>query len=60
MLQVRTKQLLLLARIREKAGNLNSSLSTLKDARDNQYRVQKRISIDQSAGLGEQYKILSK
>lgn len=60
MLQVRTKQLLLLARIREKAGNLNSSLSTLKEARDNQYRVQKRISIDQSAGLGEQYKILSK
>lgn len=60
MLQTRTKQLLLLARIREKSGYLNSSLSTLKEARDNQYRLQKRISLEQTGGIQEQQKILSK
>lgn len=60
LLQTRTKQLLLLARIREKWGNLHSSLSTLKEARDNQYRLQKRIAVEQSGGLQEQHKILSK
>lgn len=60
MLQTRTKQLLLLARIRERSGHLSSSLSTLKDARDNQYRLQKRISLEQSGGMQEQHKILSK
>lgn len=60
VLQTRTKQLLLLARIREKSGHLNSSLSTLKEARDNQYRLQKRIAVEQSGGLQEQHKILSK
>ncbi|XP_055385031.1 tetratricopeptide repeat protein 21B-like [Condylostylus longicornis] len=60
VLQMRTKQLLLLARIREKAGNLSASLMTLKEARDNQYRVQKRTSIEQSGNLNEQHEILSK
>lgn len=60
MLQTRTKQLLLLARIREKSSYLNSSLSTLKEARDNQYRLQKRISLEQTGGMQEQHKILSK
>lgn len=60
MLQTRTKQLLLLARIREKAGHLNSALSTLKEARDNQHRLQKRISLEQTIGIQEQHKILSK
>lgn len=59
-LQARTKQLLLLARIREKSGHLNSSLATLKEARDNQYRLQKRLAVDQSGGLQEQHIILSK
>lgn len=59
-LQTRTKLLLLLARVREKSGNINSSLSTLKEARDNQHRIQQRISIDQNANAREQNKILSK
>lgn len=59
-LQTRTKLLLLLARVREKSGNINTSLSTLKDARDNQYRIQQRINIDQNANAREQHKILSK
>lgn len=45
-LQTRTKQLLLLARIRERSGNVASSLATLKEARDNQYRVQQRTSLE--------------
>lgn len=60
MLQTRTKQLLLLARIREKAGLINSSISTLKEARDNQYRVQKRLIIEPSSSIQEQHNILSK
>ncbi|XP_031631527.1 tetratricopeptide repeat protein 21B-like [Contarinia nasturtii] len=60
LLQTRTKQLLLLARIREKSGHLSSSLATLKEARDNQYRLQNRIVVEQSAGVYEQNAILSK
>ncbi|KAL7035416.1 hypothetical protein ACKWTF_008359 [Chironomus riparius] len=59
-LQTRTKLLLLLARVREKSGNINSSLSTLKEARDNQHRIQHRLSLDQNANVREQHKILSK
>lgn len=59
-LQTRTKLLLLLARVREKSGNINTSLSTLKEARDNQYRIQQRTNIDQNANVREQNKILSK
>lgn len=60
VLQTRTKQLLLLARIRERSGNIASSLATLKDARDNQYRIQKRVSLEQNSAVREQYKVLSK
>lgn len=60
VLQTKTKQLLLLARIRERAGNLVSSLATLKEARDNQYRLQKRTSIEQSGGSQEQNTILAR
>lgn len=60
VLQTRTKQLLLLARVREKAGHLQASLSTLKEARDNQYRVQKRINLEHSGGIEEQQRILSR
>uniref|UniRef100_A0A1A9WYM1 Tetratricopeptide repeat protein 21B n=1 Tax=Glossina brevipalpis TaxID=37001 RepID=A0A1A9WYM1_9MUSC len=59
-LQLRTKQLLLLARVHEKAGNTSLSLQTLKAARDNQNIVQKRISVGQSGNLYDQYKTLSK
>uniref|UniRef100_A0A1A9ZZ57 Tetratricopeptide repeat protein 21B n=1 Tax=Glossina pallidipes TaxID=7398 RepID=A0A1A9ZZ57_GLOPL len=59
-LQLRTKQLLLLARVHEKAGNTSLSLQTLKAARDNQDIVQKRISVGQSGNLYDQYKTLSK
>lgn len=59
-LQTRTKQLLLLARVREKAGYLSSSLNTLKEARDNQFKILKRLAVDQNATLHEQHKILVK
>lgn len=60
-LQTRTKQLLLLARIRERSGNLQSSLSTLTEARDNQYRVQQRTSLEQSnGGAQEQHMVMAK
>lgn len=59
-LQTRTKQLLLLARIRERSGHLNSSLSTLKEASENQLRIQRRMALDQSGSVQEQNKILSK
>lgn len=59
VLQLRTKQLLLLARVREKAGHLNSSLSTLKEARDNQYKVQQRLNLE-SILIPEQRRILSR
>ncbi|XP_058826203.1 tetratricopeptide repeat protein 21B-like [Topomyia yanbarensis] len=57
-LQTRTKQLLLLARIREKAGYLTSSLNTLKEARDNQYKILKRMLLDSSSVQHEQNKTL--
>ncbi|XP_058128172.1 tetratricopeptide repeat protein 21B-like [Anopheles ziemanni] len=61
VLQMRTKQLLLLARIREKAGQLSASLQTLKEARDNQLKVQQRLLLDHTSGVAtEQNKMLSK
>ncbi|XP_032597626.1 tetratricopeptide repeat protein 21B isoform X2 [Drosophila grimshawi] len=58
-LQLRTKQLLLLARVHEKSGNILESLTTLQDARDNQYRVQKLCTVEQSESPYEQSKMLS-
>lgn len=60
VLQLRTKQMLLLARVHEKAGYLQASLNTLKDARDNQYRLQKRTILEQNLGNHEQSRLLSK
>lgn len=60
LLQLRTKQLLLLARVRERSGHLMDSLKTLKEARDNQHRIQKRISVEQSGVSQEQQMIMSK
>lgn len=45
-LQYKTKLLNLLATIQEKAGNKAGALITLKDARDNQNRVRKRLAIE--------------
>ncbi|XP_051863664.1 tetratricopeptide repeat protein 21B-like isoform X2 [Drosophila nasuta] len=59
-LQLRTKRLLLLARVHEKSGNVSESLKALDRARDNQVIIQKRCAIDQSESLHEQHKILSK
>ncbi|XP_017846384.1 tetratricopeptide repeat protein 21B-like [Drosophila busckii] len=59
-LQLRTKKLLLLARVHEKSGNIMMSIQTLQEARENQYRLQKQCSIDQSEIIAEQYKAMSK
>ncbi|XP_046806712.1 tetratricopeptide repeat protein 21B-like [Lucilia cuprina] len=59
-LQLRTKRLLLLARVHEKAGNKSIAMHILKEAKENQYRIQKRISVDQSGSIEEQNKTLSK
>lgn len=58
VLQMRTKQLLLLARVRERSGNLTDSLKTLVEARNNQARINKRMTIAQS--VPEQQGILSR
>lgn len=64
LLQLRTKQLLLLARVHERAANLAASLTVLKDARDNQARVQQRLAVDQTlsagGGAAEQARTMSK
>lgn len=60
VLQNRTKLLLLLARVRERSGNINASITTLKDARDNQIRIHQRLNLDQNSNSREQSKILSK
>ncbi|XP_050099284.1 tetratricopeptide repeat protein 21B-like [Anopheles aquasalis] len=60
VMQMRTKQLLLLARIREKANQLNASLQTLKEARDNQLKVQQRLMVGQTNVTSEPKKMLSK
>ncbi|KDR09588.1 tetratricopeptide repeat protein 21B-like [Zootermopsis nevadensis] len=52
-LEARTKLLLLLSKVREKAGNIQASLKTLRDARDNQSRVLKRMMVEQSGGGSE-------
>lgn len=61
-LQLRTKQLLLLARIRERSGNVQLSLATLTEARDNQYRVQQRTSLESgtASGTHDQHQIMAK
>ena len=43
--------------MREKAGNIQASLTTLKDARDNQSRVLKIMAVDQSGGNMEECKM---
>lgn len=47
VLQSRTKSLLLLSDIQEKSGNITQALSTLKEAKDCQNRVQKQVPLEQ-------------
>lgn len=46
-LQSRTASLLLLANIQEKSGSITTALSTLKEAKECQNRVQKRVPLEQ-------------
>jgi tetratricopeptide repeat protein 21B len=53
----RTKLLLLLSKVREKAGNIQASLTTLKDAHNNQSRVLKRVIVEQSGSSTEERQV---
>ncbi|CAB0036391.1 unnamed protein product [Trichogramma brassicae] len=44
-LEIRGKQLLLLAQVRERSGNIKGALSTLKEAKENQVRYVQRASL---------------
>lgn len=59
-LQLRTKRLLLLARVYEKSGDNALAMEVLQKAKDNQYTIQKRSSIHQTGSTQEQYKVLPK
>lgn len=48
-LQYKTKFLMLLAQTREKSGNLTGALTVLKEAKDNQNRVRKRLAVEQTS-----------
>ncbi|XP_020711621.2 tetratricopeptide repeat protein 21B-like [Athalia rosae] len=48
-LELRTKQLLLLARVRERAGNMQAALATLREARENQSRAAQRAAVTPGA-----------
>lgn len=45
-LQHKSRVSMLLAQTRERAGNLNAALAVLKDAKDNQNRVRKRLTVE--------------
>ncbi|KAH0560588.1 tetratricopeptide repeat protein 21B-like [Cotesia glomerata] len=55
-LEIRGKQLLMLAKVRERAGNIQLAISTLKEARENQVRCMQRASIGQ--GVTDQKQLL--
>ncbi|XP_046740894.1 tetratricopeptide repeat protein 21B-like [Diprion similis] len=44
-LELRTKQLLLLAKVRKRAGNTQAALATLREARENQSRAVQRAAV---------------
>lgn len=56
-LTAKTKLLLMLSKVQEKAGNIQASLMTLKDARDNQSRVLKRMIVEQSGDSIEAHQV---
>ncbi|XP_063986982.1 tetratricopeptide repeat protein 21B-like [Diachasmimorpha longicaudata] len=47
-LEMRGRQLLLLAKVRERSGNIQMALSTLKEAKENQIRCIQRMSVNTS------------
>lgn len=59
-MQLKTKQLLLLARVYEKSGNIFQSMKSLEQARDNQLLMQKLYTKNQSENVYEQSKMLSR
>lgn len=44
-LEMRGQELLLLARVREKSGNVRGALATLKEAKENQHRYIQRLAV---------------
>lgn len=42
---MRGQELLLLAKVREKSGNVRGALATLKEAKENQHRYIQRLSV---------------
>lgn len=44
-LEMRGQELLLLAKVREKSGNIRGALATLKEAKENQHRYIQRLTV---------------
>ncbi|KAG5885606.1 hypothetical protein JTB14_024787 [Gonioctena quinquepunctata] len=57
-LREKTRLLHLLSQIQEKSGNTTYAMKSLKEARDNQNRIRKRIVVDQNAPLENEVKTL--
>lgn len=53
-LEIRGKQLLLLAKVRERSGNIKGALSTLKDAKDNQNKYALRAATSSDTAIRKQ------
>lgn len=56
-LEMRGQELLLLAKVREKAGNVRGALATLKEAKENQHRYVQRLSV--SPDVADQKHVLA-
>lgn len=56
-LETRGQELLLLAKVREKSGNVRGALTTLKEAKDNQQRYTQRLTV--SSEIAEQRQMLA-
>jgi len=56
-LEMRGQELLLLAKVREKSGNIKGALATLKEAKENQQRYIQRLTI--SSDIADQRRILA-
>ncbi|XP_015840637.1 tetratricopeptide repeat protein 21B [Tribolium castaneum] len=57
-LQYKTKLSMLLAQAREKSGNLPGALTILREARENQNRVRKRLAVEQTNVPEDEIKLL--
>ncbi|XP_014471682.1 PREDICTED: tetratricopeptide repeat protein 21B-like [Dinoponera quadriceps] len=56
-LEMRGQELLLLAKVREKSGNVRGALATLKEAKENQHRYIQRLAV--SPDVAEQKHVLA-